>query len=88
MATLDLLADAAAGQSLLVVAEDVQWLDPGTVSQGVAGPALHLVPLDAEDSKRLLASVAPDLGEGSVTTILRAAEGNPLACSSCRKPSA
>jgi DNA-binding CsgD family transcriptional regulator len=107
MATLDLLADAAAGQPLLVVAEDVQWLDPATASvlrfvarrlehdpvvllattrddepdplQGVAGPALHLAPLDAEDSKRLLASVAPDLGEGSVTKILRAAEGNPLA---------
>ena len=107
MATLDLLADAAAGQPLLVVAEDVQWLDPATVSvlrfvarrlehdpvvllattrddepdplQGVAGPALHLAPLDAEDSKRLLASVAPDLGEGTVTKILRAAEGNPLA---------
>jgi DNA-binding CsgD family transcriptional regulator len=107
MATLDLLADAAAGQPLLVVAEDVQWLDPATASvlrfvarrldhdpvvllattrddepdplQGAAGPALHLAPLGADDSKRLLASVAPDLGEGTVTKILRAAEGNPLA---------
>jgi hypothetical protein len=32
MATLDLLADAAAEQPLLVVAEDLQWLDPATVS--------------------------------------------------------
>jgi len=31
-ATLDLLTDAAAGEPLLVVAEDLQWLDPGTVS--------------------------------------------------------
>jgi len=31
MATLDLLADAAAEQPLLVVAEDLQWLDPATV---------------------------------------------------------
>ena len=31
MATLDLLADAAAGQPLLVVAEDLQWLDPATI---------------------------------------------------------
>ena len=30
-ATLDLLADAAAEQPLLVVAEDLQWLDPATV---------------------------------------------------------
>src|SRR5580658_4081109 len=106
-ATLDLLADAAAEQPLLVVAEDLQWLDPATVGvlrfigrrlehdpvvllattrddepdplHGVAGPALQLAPLDSEDSKRLLASVAPDLGEPAVTKILRAAEGNPLA---------
>jgi hypothetical protein len=32
VATLDLLADAAAEQPLLVVAEDLQWLDPATVS--------------------------------------------------------
>jgi DNA-binding CsgD family transcriptional regulator len=31
MATLDLLADAAAEQPLLVVAEDLQWLDQATV---------------------------------------------------------
>src|SRR6202034_1383133 len=30
MAALDLLADAAAEQPLLVVAEDLQWLDPAT----------------------------------------------------------
>src|ERR1700727_1309107 len=28
MATLDLLVDAAVGQPLLIVAEDLQWLDP------------------------------------------------------------
>jgi AAA ATPase domain len=32
MAALDLLVDAAAEQSLPVVAEDLQWLDPATVS--------------------------------------------------------
>ena len=32
IAALDLLADAAAEQPLLVVAEDLQWLDPATVS--------------------------------------------------------
>jgi DNA-binding CsgD family transcriptional regulator len=31
MATLDLLVDAAAERPLLVVAEDLQWLDPGTI---------------------------------------------------------
>jgi hypothetical protein len=31
MATLDLLVDAAAEQPLLVVAEDVHWLDPATL---------------------------------------------------------
>jgi DNA-binding NarL/FixJ family response regulator len=31
MATLDLLADAAAERPLLVVAEDLQWLDPATL---------------------------------------------------------
>jgi hypothetical protein len=30
-ATLDLLTDAAAEQPLLLVAEDVHWLDPGTI---------------------------------------------------------
>jgi len=31
MATLDLLVDAAAEQPLLIVAEDLQWLDPATI---------------------------------------------------------
>jgi tetratricopeptide (TPR) repeat protein len=107
MATLDLLADAAAEQPLLVVAEDVQWLDPATVGvlrfiarrlehdpivllattrddetdplQGVAGWVLDLAPLDPDDSGRLLASVVPDLGAANRATILRVAEGNPLA---------
>jgi DNA-binding CsgD family transcriptional regulator len=107
MATLGLLADAAAEQPLLVVAEDLQWLDPATVGvlrfiarrleydpvvllatarddepdplQGVAGLSLDLAPLDAEDSKRLLTSAAPDLGAAAVAKVLQAAEGNPLA---------
>src|SRR5271156_3953674 len=86
-ATLDLLADAAAGQPLLVVAEDLQWLDPATVGvlrftgrrlehdpivlltttrddepdllYGAASCLLDLGPLGADDSRRLLASVAP-----------------------------
>ena len=105
-ATLDLLADAAAEQPLLVVAEDLQWLDPATVGvlrfigrrlehdpvvllattrddepdplHGAASCVIELEPLGADDSRWLLASVAPDL---SVTQarVLRVAEGNPLA---------
>jgi DNA-binding CsgD family transcriptional regulator len=106
MATLDLLADAAAEQPLLVVAEDLQWLDPATV--GVlrfigrrlerdpivllattrddqpdpfhgASCVLDLEPLGACDSRRLLASVAPDLSSAAQSRLLRLAEGNPLA---------
>ena len=32
MAALDLLAEAGADMPLLVVAEDIQWLDPATVA--------------------------------------------------------
>src|ERR1700677_5134566 len=90
MAALDLLVDAAAEQPLLVVAEDLQWLDPATVSvlcfiarrlehdpivllatarddgpdplADAAPRVLELKPLGADDSARLLASAAPDLG--------------------------
>ena len=107
MATLDLLADAAAERPLLVVAEDLQWLDPATVGvlrfvarrlehepivllattrddepdplQRVDGQVLGLLPLDPEDARRLLDAAAPDLSRATVTTVLRAAEGNPLA---------
>jgi DNA-binding CsgD family transcriptional regulator len=106
-ATLDLLADAAAKQPLLVVAEDLQWLDPATVGvlrfigrrldhdpvvllattrddepdllRGAASVVLDLAPLGAGDSRRLLASVAPDLGRAAQARLLQAAEGNPLA---------
>ncbi len=106
-ATLDLLADAAAEQPLLVVAEDLQWLDPATVGvlrfigqrlehdpvvllattrddepdplHGAAGCVLDLEPLGAGDSRRLLASVAPDLSSATQARVLRIAEGNPLA---------
>jgi DNA-binding CsgD family transcriptional regulator len=106
-ATLDLLTDAAAEQPLLVVAEDLQWLDPATVGvlrfigrrlehdpvvllattrddepdplHGAAGRVLDLEPLGADDSRRLLASVAPDLSSATRARVLRAAEGNPLA---------
>lgn len=88
MATLDLLADAAAERPLLVVAEDLQWLDPATVGVlrfigrrlehdpvvllattrddepdplRAASYVLDLEPLGTSDSRRLLASVAPDL---------------------------
>ncbi len=106
MAALDLLAEAAAEQPLLVVVEDVQWLDPATI--GVlrfvgrrlerdpivllattrddepdlfhgAGRVLDLEPLGARDSRRLLASVAPDLSGAARARLLRLAEGNPLA---------
>jgi DNA-binding CsgD family transcriptional regulator len=40
---------------------------------------LDLAPLKADDARRLIASVAPDLGSSAQTRILRAAEGNPLA---------
>ena len=107
MATLDLLADAAAEQPLLVVAEDLQWLDPATVGvlrfigrrlehdpvvllattrddeadplHGAASLVLNLEPLGADDSRRLLASVAPDLSSATQARVLRVAEGNPLA---------
>ena len=107
MATLDLLADAAARQPLLVVAEDLQWLDPATVGvlrfvgrrlehdpvvllattrddepdpfHGAAGVLIDLGPLSADDSRRLLASVAPGLSSAIRARVLRVAEGNPLA---------
>ena len=107
MAALDLLVDAAAEQPLLVVAEDLQWLDPATVSvlrfiarrlehdpivllatarddgpdplAGAARRVLELKPLGADDSDRLLASAAPDLGRPAQARILQIAEGNPLA---------
>jgi DNA-binding CsgD family transcriptional regulator len=107
IATLDLLTDAAAEQPLLVVAEDLQWLDPATVGvlrfigrrlerdpvvllattrddepdplHGAASCVLDLKPLGADDSRRLLASVAPDLSSSARARVLRAAEGNPLA---------
>lgn len=106
-ATLDLLTDAAAEQPLLVVAEDLQWLDPATVGvlrfigrrlehdpvvllattrddepdplHGAASRVLGLEPLGADDSRRLLASVAPDLSSATRARVLRVAEGNPLA---------
>jgi DNA-binding CsgD family transcriptional regulator len=106
-ATLDLLSDAAAEQPVLVVAEDLQWLDPATVGvlrfvgrrlehdpvvllattrddepdplRGAASAVLDLEPLGAGDSRRLLASVAPDLGRAAQARVLRAAAGNPLA---------
>jgi DNA-binding CsgD family transcriptional regulator len=107
MATLDLLVDAAAEQPLLVVAEDLQWLDPATVGvlrfigrrlehdpvvllattrddepdplHGAATCLLDLGPLGADDSRRLLASVAPGLSTAAQARVLRVAEGNPLA---------
>ena len=106
-ATLDLLADAAAEQPLLVVAEDLQWLDPATVGvlrfigrrlehdpvvllattrddepdplHGAASCVIELEPLGADDSRWLLASVAPDLSSVTQARVLRVAEGDPLA---------
>jgi len=107
MATLDLLSDAAAGQPLLAVAEDLQWLDPATVGvlrfigrrlehdpvvllattrddepdplHGAARVLIDLEPLGADDSRRVLASAAPDLSGAARARVLRVAEGNPLA---------
>ena len=106
-AALDLLADAAAERPLLVVAEDLQWLDPATVGvlrfvgrrlehdpvvllattrddepdplHGAASRVIDLEPLGADDSRRLLACVAPDLSSATQARVLRVAEGNPLA---------
>jgi DNA-binding CsgD family transcriptional regulator len=106
-ATLDLLAEAAAEEPLVVVAEDLQWLDPATLSvlrfiarrlkhspvvllastrdhardplHSAAGCVLDVEPLSADDSRRVLASVAPDLTRATQGRVLRAAEGNPLA---------
>jgi DNA-binding NarL/FixJ family response regulator len=107
MAALELLVDAAAEQPLLVVAEDMQWLDPATVGvlrfvsrrlehdpvvllatarddepdplRGAASCVLDLEPLGTDDSRWLLASVAPDLSSAIQARVLRIAEGNPLA---------
>ena len=107
MATLELLAGAAAEQPLLVVAEDLHWLDPATVDvlrftarrlehdpivllasvrddeperfQGAASLVIDLEPLGADDSRHLIASVAPGLGSAAQARVLRMAEGNPLA---------
>lgn len=46
---------------------------------GAAACPLDLKPLGADDSRRLLVSVAPDLSRASQGTVLRVAEGNPLA---------
>ena len=106
-AALDLLAEAAAERPLLVVVEDVQWLDPATVGvlrfigrrlehdpvfllattrddepdpfRGAASRVIDLEPLGPGDSRRLLASVAPDLSSAIRARVLRVAEGNPLA---------
>ena len=106
-ATLDLLTDAAAEQPLLVVAEDLQWLDPATLGvlrfigrrlqhhpvvllattrddapdplHSAASCVLDVEPLNAGDSRRLLASVAPDLTRATQGRVLRVAAGNPLA---------
>jgi DNA-binding CsgD family transcriptional regulator len=107
MAALDLLVDAAAEQPLLVVAEDMQWLDPATIGvlrfivrrleqdpiwllatarddgpdplDGAASWVLELEPLGADESRRLLASAAPELHGPAQAAMLRVAEGNPLA---------
>jgi DNA-binding CsgD family transcriptional regulator len=107
MATLDLLVDAAAEQPLLVMAEDLQWLDAATLGvlrfvgrrlehdpvvllattrddepdplHGVAGLVIDLEPLGADDSRRLVAYVAPGLSAAAQARVVRAAEGNPLA---------
>src|SRR5580700_7369356 len=65
MAALDLLVDAAAEQPLLVVAEDVQWLDPATVSvlRFIARRLEHdpivLLATARDDSPDPLAGAAP-----------------------------
>ena len=107
MAALDLLAEAAAEQPLLVIAEDVHLLDAATVVVlrflarrlehdpivllatardedpdplgGAAASLIDLGPLDADGSRQLLETVAPDLTASAQASILRVAEGNPLA---------
>lgn len=46
---------------------------------GAATWVIDLKPLDADGSRQLLESVAPDLAGSAQAAILRAAEGNPLA---------
>ena len=90
-----------------MVAEDLQWLDPATLSvlrfiarrlkhspvvllattrdhardplHSAASCVLDVELLSAGDSRRLLASVAPDLTRATQGRVLRVAEGNPLA---------
>ncbi len=107
LATLDLLADAAARTPLLLIAEDAHWLDESTsevlsfvarrvslepigllivVRDGEPSPFdaagltdMHLGPLDAEASRELLTTHAPDLSPAVRERLLADAAGNPLA---------
>ena len=107
MALLNLLTAAAQTRPVLLVIDDVQWLDsvsaevlgavgrrlthPGvrmvagrrTRHESVFSPVgwgeLHLRPLDAENSARLLANAGVQLTATAAAAILTAAAGNPLA---------
>ncbi len=107
MALLNLLAAAGQTRLVLLVIDDVHWLDSisaqvlGAVGRRLNHPgvrmvaglrtphasafpstgwsALELVPLDAEESVRMLERTGLPLPAATRTAILAAAQGNPLA---------
>lgn len=85
---LSLLADLAEDTPLLLVVDDLQWLDQGSVEallfaarRFVAAPiaVVDLSGLVAPDAARLLDDHAPDLAGGVRARILAESGGNPLA---------
>jgi DNA-binding CsgD family transcriptional regulator len=79
-ATLDLLTDAAADQPLLVVAEDLQWLDPATVG------VLRFIGRRLENDPVVLLATSrddePDLLRGAASHVLDLA---PLGAGDARR---
>jgi DNA-binding CsgD family transcriptional regulator/tetratricopeptide (TPR) repeat protein len=107
LATLSLIADVAGDKPIVVIGDDVQWLDGPTsavltfISRRLEStrvllviglregfdtqlrsahvPEIHIGPLGAAASMRLLDQVAPDLEPPLRRRILDEALGNPLA---------
>ena len=107
LATLTLIADVANSQPVVLLVDDVQWLDPPTqailafVSRRLRHDPvvmisglrdghpvalssadvfdINLPALDAESSRKLLATVADDLTPADQRAVLEQAQGNPLA---------
>jgi DNA-binding CsgD family transcriptional regulator len=105
-AALDMLRAAAADRPLLVIVDNLQWMDPasvlvlGFVARRLAGsrvgflaaartgepgpihldvPGYEVLPLDDEESARLVVTRFPDLVPGVRQRVVTEALGNPLA---------